>query len=689
MSDSGSALIIPLTAEIAQFRKAMEQAAGINTKAVRDILRENARLKKQMAANFAGIASDANRVLSTIGLGISASAFIGFARDALQAADQLGELRDQSGFTTDELQSLQYAGIKAGLSFEDVNSGALKFNKTLGDFLQDQSGPGAKAFEQLGLKARIANGEFSNTSQVFRAAVEQLAQVKEPALQAALGAELFGKALGPKLVPLIQQSGGSIDKLIASAKAAGVVLGEDVVNGAGDANDAIKLLSFTLQQDGIKALSDLAPKIIDVTNAITDDVKVISDWTSGLSSFFSKLGQQYPLLAKFADKAIEIANTTFNPLAQVHGIIKSIDQSTRTPETVTVTPMQTLPGDSPLKLGAKAGEADRLKTEADARKKALDQLLQLQQRANADALSAEDRNNIQLLAGQTGYYAAVIKQIDDELQAKLDAINLEEKTQIDSLDHLKGLSKADRDARIAIIKDITDAKINAAEVERQIALDNADAPARTDTALTTGGAGKSTSRSIELADQLRNGLEGLEEAGVENFKDLSSAAAGFAKQLAAMIVKLYVIKPLLDRLLGASGTPLGGGGQSGKSGGDFFSGIASFIGNLFGPGHAGGGPVTAGKVYPVGEKGPELFAPGVSGTIIPNSRINVPRAATRSGGGQMAMAFHTSIDLTGANGDAAIEDAARRGAAAGARIAVSQIKKSFPTMMLQASDRTL
>ena len=47
-------------------------------------------------------------------------------------------------------------------------------------------------------------------------------------------------------------------------------------------------------------------------------------------------------------------------------------------------------------------------------------------------------------------------------------------------------------------------------------------------------------------------------------------------------------------------------------------GITGFVGNIFGGGRAGGGPVTSGTTYLVGEKGPELFTPSTSGTIIPN-----------------------------------------------------------------------
>jgi hypothetical protein len=39
------------------------------------------------------------------------------------------------------------------------------------------------------------------------------------------------------------------------------------------------------------------------------------------------------------------------------------------------------------------------------------------------------------------------------------------------------------------------------------------------------------------------------------------------------------------------------------------------------PGKAGGGDVTAGEPYLVGEKGPEIFRPSSSGSITPNNQI--------------------------------------------------------------------
>jgi phage-related minor tail protein len=60
----------------------------------------------------------------------------------------------------------------------------------------------------------------------------------------------------------------------------------------------------------------------------------------------------------------------------------------------------------------------------------------------------------------------------------------------------------------------------------------------------------------------------------------------------------------------------GGGGQAGGGGGGLLSLGASIAQALFGaPGRATGGPVSAGRAYRVGERGPELFVPTASGRV--------------------------------------------------------------------------
>ena len=58
--------------------------------------------------------------------------------------------------------------------------------------------------------------------------------------------------------------------------------------------------------------------------------------------------------------------------------------------------------------------------------------------------------------------------------------------------------------------------------------------------------------------------------------------------------------------------------------------VGNFLGDInpFGGGKAVGGPVSGGTTYLVGEKGPELFTPGTSGSITPNSALGSGSSGT-------------------------------------------------------------
>jgi phage-related protein len=70
------------------------------------------------------------------------------------------------------------------------------------------------------------------------------------------------------------------------------------------------------------------------------------------------------------------------------------------------------------------------------------------------------------------------------------------------------------------------------------------------------------------------------------------------------------------------------------------SGISGLIDKVFGGFKASGGPVTAGTSYVVGERGPELFTPNRSGSIIPNGAMG-------GGGSVINLTVNGAIDPEG------------------------------------------
>lgn len=125
-----------------------------------------------------------------------------------------------------------------------------------------------------------------------------------------------------------------------------------------------------------------------------------------------------------------------------------------------------------------------------------------------------------------------------------------------------------------------------------------------------------------------NGFNGAENA-LTSFvttgkADFKSFANSIIADLARIAIRQSITGPLASGLLGifgGGGSSLGGGSAGGDVLGTFITGIAGA--------KAGGGPVSGGSPYLVGEKGAELFVPTQSGTIIPNGG-----SGGGSGGGQ-------------------------------------------------------
>ena len=101
---------------------------------------------------------------------------------------------------------------------------------------------------------------------------------------------------------------------------------------------------------------------------------------------------------------------------------------------------------------------------------------------------------------------------------------------------------------------------------------------------------------VVSGDNLLEGLGGI-------FKDL-------LKQIAKMIVKALILAAVFAMIPG-----MGGLGAS------QVTGFKDILGSLMGGAFADGGRPPVGKMSLVGEKGPELFVPGSSGTIVPNHAL--------------------------------------------------------------------
>ena len=141
------------------------------------------------------------------------------------------------------------------------------------------------------------------------------------------------------------------------------------------------------------------------------------------------------------------------------------------------------------------------------------------------------------------------------------------------------------------------------EIERLIVSVRADtAGFARDVAEMRGALGGPLEAGAERAGRaIESALLRAIRTGKFGFEDLKRVALSVLDQIAAASLKSGI-----DALFG--------GGSGGGS-----SGLAGVLGSLFSgsPGRATGGPVSPGRPYWVGERGPEIFVPTSSGSVAP------------------------------------------------------------------------
>lgn len=253
-----------------------------------------------------------------------------------------------------------------------------------------------------------------------------------------------------------------------------------------------------------------------------------------------------------------------------------------------------------------------------------------QQREQAAALLLSKKQEV-LLTGD------ITEKQRDQLQHVINKMNLsrqfpslkEEELQVlrDQLDVNFGLTQADKD-RIQAAKDLK---------EQQ----NAEAKR----------AEKLAQQYQGIADTLADGVVNALKGAVDGTQSLAEAANNMLNDLA-------------NQLLQVARNMLFFGSMTGS-----LTKGSGLLGSIFGGFMANGGTTKAGKSYVVGERGPELFTPGVTGTVTPNSAL---------GGSNIVV----NVDASGSNVQGDAQQGKALGQAIGAAVQAELIKQKRPGGLL-------
>lgn len=219
----------------------------------------------ELAQKTRGMSMAATGALTAIG---------GIAYKAVQSADDLNTMAKQTGFTTDELQKMQYAADRIDVSMETITGAAAKMTKQLGS--------NEDKFASLGVATRDVNGNFRSTSDIFYDTVKALSQIDNETERDVAAMDIFGKSAN-ELAGVIDDGGAALKAFGKEAEDAGLIMSQETLDGLNQVNDEIDRLkaqgAASLAKAGAAALQALQPVLEKVMNAIA---KVL-DYIASLS----------------------------------------------------------------------------------------------------------------------------------------------------------------------------------------------------------------------------------------------------------------------------------------------------------------------------------------------------------------------------------------------------------------------
>jgi len=183
---------------------------------------------------------------------------IGFGKEIIADADALTKLSAQTKISTDWLQKFQTGLDDAGGSIQDIATGMSTLQKRLGS----NDAALAAAVKDLGLS--VQQLRTMRPEEQFIAIADALHDIEDPARQAAVGYDIFGKAF-TALQPLIEHGMDDI-------KDAAVGMSQDTVRALDEMGDAFTKMWRDVKAEGggvIAFFYKALPAALDAVSLVT------------------------------------------------------------------------------------------------------------------------------------------------------------------------------------------------------------------------------------------------------------------------------------------------------------------------------------------------------------------------------------------------------------------------------------
>lgn len=216
---------------------------------------------KRLGTDLAGVQRLAAKALNFTGIGgtLSVAGLVAVAKRAADVADEFGKLAQRTGDTTESLSRLAYAASLNDATLEDLRAGMLR--------LSQQVVAGSEVIKGLGITLQEQDGRARNAGEVFRDLADRFAELPDGAEKTNLAVEIFGRAVGEKLIPTLNQGKAGLAALGEEADAFGKTISTELAARAEEFNDNLTRLQALSQG----AAQEIGLSLIPALNSLLEE----------------------------------------------------------------------------------------------------------------------------------------------------------------------------------------------------------------------------------------------------------------------------------------------------------------------------------------------------------------------------------------------------------------------------------
>lgn len=428
--------------------------------------------------------------------------------------------------------------------------------------------------------ARLARDGAPDANAALRAIADRFAKMPDGAEKTALAIDYFGERLGPYLIPLLNEGADGLARFAEESDRVGNTVSTSAAEGADKFNDSLGLLKATVA--GL--VNTLAAQMLPVLNDMISRLNASATSAENMGRAAKQIETLFRVIVTMGYSAYGILES----LGTKIGAIAAATHAAATGNFRQASEIMRMSDDDIISSGQRANEF----------------LRKLWSDRASDAEAAARHIQAVSRGSGSGVLTRFTPEPGGEGKPKkagdgLSEINVWQR-QVFSLanaqqEALKDLNTESlRDSQAFMVQ------IGNSSVELTREIGEAWSQQYED-------AKKSLSATAAFAEQMGADMRrSLADFLFDPFKEgLDGMLSGFVDMLRQMVAQIAAQQLLTSFFTWGSGL---GGGM-----GNFFGGLLKGI-----TGKAAGGPVMGGTPYLVGERGPELFVPRSSGTIMPN-----------------------------------------------------------------------